>query len=157
MSTPTAKKAAGSGSNKVLIIAVTVCALMSAGTAAFVYASSKKAPAEAVAPAVTTSYLKFDPTIVVNLADPGLSRYMQADVELAIRDPDTLEAAKVHTPAMRNRLVLLLGQQTSETLATRQGKEALQKAALAEMKAVLKAERSPSKIDGLIFTNLVTQ
>ena len=60
-------------------------------------------------------------------------------------------------PAIRNRLVMLFGQQTIETLRLRAGKENLQKQALAETKAALAAEKASANVHSVIFTSLVTQ
>ena len=104
-----------------------------------------------------TQYFAMEPAFVVNLADADAVRYLQADVQLATRDPETLKALQEQAPALRNRLLLLFGQQTSETLVQRSGKERLQDKALAEVKAVLKHEGAPAKVDAVIFTSLVTQ
>lgn len=132
--------------------------LVSAGTAGYVWYSKSSAATAAEAPApLPTSYYSLTPTFVVNLADDGVVRYLQADVEVLTRDADTLAALETHAPAMRNRMLLLLSQQTSETLRDRAGKEALQKAALAEVKAVLSTQGQAAKVDAVIFTSLVTQ
>jgi flagellar FliL protein len=102
-------------------------------------------------------YHAMTPAFVVNLADADSTRYLQADVQLMTRDTETLTALKLHDPAIRNRLLLLFGSQSSAALAERAGKETLQKQALAEVRAVLKSEKAPDKVDALYFTSLVTQ
>jgi flagellar FliL protein len=94
---------------------------------------------------------------VVNLADTDANRYLQCDVQLMTRDPDTLKAIEAQAPAIRNRLLLLFGQQTSVQLAQRSGKERLQAAALEEVKKVLAAEGGANKPEAVIFTSLVVQ
>ena len=102
-------------------------------------------------------YLALEPSFVVNLADADAVRYLQADVQLVTRDADTLAAFNAHAPAIRNRLLLLFGQQQSAQLSQRTGKERLQQAARDEVRALLKAEGAPDRIDAVIFTSLVTQ
>ena len=94
---------------------------------------------------------------VVNLADPEGNRYLQADVQVVTRDAATLAAVEAHLPSIRNRLLLLFGQQESRQLAQRAGKERLQTAARDEVRALLKAEGGPDKVEAVIFTSLVTQ
>ena len=102
-------------------------------------------------------YIPLDPAFVVNLADTDAVRYLQADVQLMTRDPATAAAVTLHAPSIRNRLLLLFGQQSSQQLNGRSGKERLQQQALAEVRAVLKAQGAPDKVDALLFTSLVTQ
>ena len=102
-------------------------------------------------------YVAIEPSFVVNLADPEGNRYLQADVQVVTRDPATLAAIEAHLPSIRNRLLLLFGQQESRQLAQRAGKERLQAAARDEVRSLLKAEAAPDKVEAVIFTSLVTQ
>jgi len=102
-------------------------------------------------------YFALEPAFVVNLTDEASVRYLQADLQLMTRDADTLAAFTLHAPAIRNRLLLLFGQQSATQLAQRSGKERLQEAARAEVRRLLKGEGAPDKVEAVIFTSLVTQ
>lgn len=102
-------------------------------------------------------YLPLAPAVVVNLDDEVNMRYLSADIELMSRSNDGIEAAKLHMPRIRNTLMMLFTQQKYGDVITRQGKEDLQKAALAAVQAVLKEETGKPGIDGLYFTNFVMQ
>lgn len=158
--TPTADAAEAPKKSRkklVVMLALAVVLLVGGGTAAWWW-SSHAAPAKKEGePKLPTQYFAMEPSFVVNLADTDAVRYLQADVQLATRDPETLKALEEQAPAVRNRLLLLFGQQTSDTLIQRSGKERLQDKALAEVKSVLKHEGAPDKVDGVIFTSLVTQ
>ncbi|MDH5834942.1 flagellar basal body-associated FliL family protein [Luteimonas kalidii] len=121
-----------------------------------------KQQAEAAAKPATpvrlpAQYIAMEPSFVVNLADTDAVRYLQADVQLVTRDPATLAALESHLPSARNRLLLLFGQQKAGQLTQRTGKERLQQAARDEVRALLKAEGAPDKVEAVIFTSLVTQ
>ncbi|HVI58819.1 MAG TPA: flagellar basal body-associated FliL family protein [Luteimonas sp.] len=122
--------------------------------AAAAHAPERKPAAPARAP---VQYHAIEPAFVVNLADDDAVRYLQADVQLVTRDPATLAAFDTHAPAIRNRLLLLFGQQSSASLAQRSGKERLQEAARDEVRRVLKREGAADKVEAVIFTSLVTQ
>lgn len=119
-------------------------------------ADGAQAPAAAPGRA-PARYYALEPAFVVNLADTDAVRYLQADVQLMTRDAATSAALELHTPAIRNRLLLLFGQQSAAQLAQRSGKERLQEKARAEVVAVLKAEAAPAKVEAVLFTSLVTQ
>lgn len=116
-------------------------------------AAEKPAPAERAA----AKYYALEPAFVVNLADEDAVRYLQADVQLVTRDAATLAAIEANAPAIRNRLLLLFGQQSSAQLGQRSGKERLQEAARVEARQVLKGEGAADKVESVIFTSLVTQ
>lgn len=124
------------------------------GAAAFFLLRPSHAEPKVLPPA---QYIALEPAFIVNLADTDGVRYLQADVQLQTRDPDTVAAIGLHTPIIRNRLLLLFGQQTSQQLTGRTGKERLQAQALAEVRAVLKAQHAANKVDALLFTSVVIQ
>lgn len=145
-------------SRKKLFVLIATVLLLGAGGGGAWWWTSHAAPAKHEAEAkLPTQYFAMEPSFVVNLADTDAVRYLQADVQIATRDPETLKALQEQGPALRNRLLLLFGQQTSETLIQRSGKERLQDKARAEVRAVLKQEGAPLKVDAVIFTSLVTQ
>ena len=145
-------------------IIVVVLLLALAGGGVWWFMQSRAAPAAAgttTTPAKPARpparYYALEPAFVVNLADTDAVRYLQADVQIMTRDAATAAALEVHTPAIRNRLLLLFGQQTAAQLVQRSGKERLQEKARAEVVAVLRAESAASKVEAVLFTSLVTQ
>lgn len=156
-------KAKAKGSRKLLWIVMAVVVLGGGGGGgwwwwqhqqAVAHAASKVAVAKVRAQA---QYYALEPAFVVNLTDEESVRYLQADLQLMTRDDATLAAFATHAPAIRNRLLLLFGQQSAQQIAQRSGKERLQEAALAEVRKLLKGEGAPDKVEAVIFTSLVTQ
>jgi len=154
-----AADAAPKKSGKLLWIILAVAVMVGAGGGtAFVMMRSDHAKPKAEQPPLgPAQYIPLEPSFVVNLANPGDAKYLQADVQLLTHDPKTAEAITLHAPLIRNRLLLLLGQQTAEQLTGREGKEKLQTQALNEVKSVLKAQQAPDHVDALLFTSLVIQ
>jgi len=145
-------------------IIVAALLLVVAGGAGWWFMKGRIAPVEQAAadtPAASirkpAQYYLFEPAFVVNLADTDAVRYLQADIQVMTRDPETVKALELHDPAIRNRLLLLLGQQSAHQLAQRSAKERLQERAKAEVVAVLRAEQAPDKVEAVFFTSLVTQ
>ena len=160
-SSPKKKKAARSGKLKWIVIASVVLAGGSGGGWWFwqAHASAKPAPKAAAAHATRAPalYYALEPAFVVNLADTDSVRYLQADVQLMTRDAGTRAALEQQAPAIRNRLLLLFGQQSAADLSQRSGKEGLERQALAEVRSVLDGEGAPDKVEAVYFTSLVTQ
>jgi flagellar FliL protein len=149
-------------SNLALWILIALLVVGIAGAGAWWFLQGPGADAHAAEPTATATraparYYALEPAFVVNLADAGAVRYLQADVQVMTRDEATGAALELHTPAIRNRLLLLFGQHTAAQLAQRSAKERLQEQALAEVRGVLRAERAPDKVEAVFFTSLVTQ
>ena len=60
-------------------------------------------------------------------------------------------------PRIRNELVLLLSSQTVESVSTPEGKEALRKAALKRIQAVLRKEIGEAGVEDVFITSLIVQ
>jgi flagellar FliL protein len=155
--------AKSSGGGRGLVIALVLLVLGGgAGAAAWFggwigpkAAANGAAAAEVKAPL----YYTLDDHLVVNFRRGGGAKYLEIGIEVMTRDAKTIEALKTQTPVIRNNLILLLGDQTYESLATREGKEALRTAALAEVQGALR-ELGGDGVDGvesLYFTTFVMQ
>lgn len=152
--------------SKMLIILL--CSVLAAGAAgAGVFfltkggdeqVKSEEAPdtqEKAKAPAV---YVKFDPPFVVNFENKGMMRFLQVSCEVMTRDPLTADLIKQHDPKLRNDLLMLLGNQTYETISTREGKEKLRGEALKTVAEVIVAEGGKAaSVEQLYFTSFVMQ
>jgi flagellar FliL protein len=102
-------------------------------------------------------YMSIDPAFVVNLEDPSGLRFLQLQMEVMGRDAKLLEASKQHLPRIRNALLMLLGQQKIADLSTRDGKERLQAAVLAEFQKILQEETGQPVVEAVYFTSFVMQ
>ncbi len=103
-------------------------------------------------------YTAFDPPFVVNFEDKGAMRFLQVSVQVMTRDPHTAEMFKQHDPVIRNDLLLLLGNQTFDTLNSREGKEKLREEAREAVANIIKSEGgSPKNVEQLYFTSFVMQ
>ncbi len=146
------------GRRRLVLVVLLLVAGAAAGGGWWWWQARQAADAAAVPAArAPAQYHALEPAFVVNLADTDAVRYLQADVQLVTRDADTLAAFDAHAPAIRNRLLLLFGQQSALQLGQRSGKERLQQAARDEVRALLKAESAPAQVEAVIFTSLVTQ
>ncbi|MGD9550901.1 MAG: flagellar basal body-associated protein FliL, partial [Burkholderiaceae bacterium] len=63
--------------------------------------------------------------MVVNLADPGGDRFAQIGITLELSDAKASDQVKQYLPTIRNAILMLISQRSSEDLLRREGKEAL--------------------------------
>lgn len=114
----------------------------------------KEKKKEELKPAV---YFAFDPPFVVNFQEQTHARFLQVTIEVMARDPLVIENIKTHTPLIRNNLLMLLSDQTYESVSTRTGKEKIRADSLAEIQKVMKQETGESGVEAIYFTSFVMQ
>ena len=103
-------------------------------------------------------YVKLDPPFVVNFEAKGIMRFLQIQVELMTRDPQTVELLNQHEPMIRSNLLMLFGNQTFEKINSAEGKETLRTEALKSITDSLKSEGGKAnKVEQLYFTSFVMQ
>ena len=159
-----------SGGSK-LVVTMLVALLAAAGAGGGVYWFTAHSNADVVAedggqaasargkkargPAI---YIEFDPPFVVNFEARGMTRFLQVTLQAMTRDPVTADLIKQHDPVIRNDLLLLLSNQTYDTISTREGKEKLRVEALEAVANVIDAEGGKgANVEQLYFTSFVMQ
>lgn len=109
-------------------------------------------------PSAPAVYVKLDPALVVNFQADGAMRFLQVGVDMSTRDPLVAEELKMHEPAIRNDLLLLLSNQTYEGLSSREGKDKLRADALETVRTILDNEGGQGKkVEAIYFTSFVMQ
>lgn len=115
------------------------------------------AASSSASPPGSEQYLQLHPAFVVNLQGSGRAHYMQATAQLKSDDPECLQAAKAHDPAIRHRLILLFSERTVEEMSTVEGKEELRAEALTAVNEILRRETGRGGIEAVYFSSLVIQ
>ncbi|HSC67313.1 MAG TPA: flagellar basal body-associated FliL family protein [Cellvibrio sp.] len=119
-----------------------------------------------LAPAI---YLEMTPNFTINFNVNGRQRYLQAAITLMYRDPLLADLLKLHMPAIRNGVVMLLSSKNFDELQTNEGKETLREEALEIIRSHVEKEQaalvargeseepSESNVEQVLFTNFVMQ
>ena len=161
------EKGGGSGTGKIIVLALVGILVVVGSTVGAMFfmlksmgvfdkgggESHHEAKAEPPAPAI---YHTLEP-IVVNINDNGRIRFLQAKMDVMARSQEVIDAVTQHMPRIRNELVLLLSSQTVESVSTPEGKEALRKAALERIQAVLEKELGEPGVEDVFITSLIVQ
>ncbi|MBS1818575.1 MAG: flagellar basal body-associated FliL family protein [Acidobacteria bacterium] len=150
-----AKDKAAKKSPIMLIAIVAVVAAAAAGGGAYFFLA-KKGPA--VVPEKKLSehgLVKFEP-FIVNLADEGNQRFLKASIQLVVDTPKEaaeFEEKPVLSMGARSAIVDLLTEQTSEHLATPEGKAKLRE----EMKEKVSKSLKEIEVVDVLFSDFVIQ
>lgn len=159
------------GAKLVVMLAATLLAAAGAGGGVYWFNASSgddvasaepakgaKVKGKAEKPKGPAIYVEFDPPFVVNFESRGTMRFLQVTVQVMTRDPATADLVKQHDPVIRNDLLMLFGNQTHETIGTREGKDQLRSQALEVVAKAIDAEGGKGKnVEQLYFTSFVMQ
>jgi flagellar FliL protein len=102
-------------------------------------------------------YVPLKPAFIVNYGGPGRLKYIKADISVRLQDSATANSVRHHMPYIRNNLVLLFSAQTDESIASQDGKEALRREALEEVRNVLLQEDQQEGVIDLYFNAFLIQ
>ena len=96
--------------------------------------------------------------MVVNLADTGGNRYIQIGLTLQLQDAHTGDAVKAFMPSIRNAVLLILSQRTTDELLQVQGKEQLAADVIAEISRQLGFDgKRNNPIQAVLFSSFIVQ
>jgi flagellar FliL protein len=94
------------------------------------------------APAI---YYTMEPNFTVNFSVEGRQRYLQAEITLMYRNAEVDSLLKLHMPAIRNQLVMLLSTKSFDELQNPDSREKLKVEALQAIQSILDKENAALK------------
>ncbi len=167
---------------KMVILGAVLVLLLAAGAAAWMLLGRGHAeeegeeappPKHTQKEAAVPTYLPLE-NMVVNLADPGGERFAQIGVTIEVADQKVADRVKAHMPTIRNAVLMLVSQRTSEELLSKDGKEKLASDILREVSVPLGYEVEDTAADdgksrrkgrraaynpilGVLFSNFIIQ
>ena len=107
-----------------------------------------------------SEYVELNPAFIVTFGGPGPLKYLKTEVTLIVPEGEAETFVKLHTPPIRNSLVMLLSKQVSEDVASAAGRDQLRLQALEGVRQVLVGEYGESgyqMVKDLLFTSFVVQ
>jgi flagellar protein FliL len=151
---------AAKGGKKGLVIGLVTLLLLGGGGAGawFMFAGKKDAAKKEEVVKLPPRYINLDPPFVVNFESESIVRFLQVTVGVMTRDPAAETLVKDNDPRVRNDLLMILGNQSYESVATLEGKEALRQRCLESVRGIVKEMGGDAtKIEALYFTAFVMQ
>lgn len=102
-------------------------------------------------------YFPLKEKFVINYDVRGRQRFLQAEVNLMLRDEAVVKVLEQHLPRIRNDLIMLFSGQTFEDLQTPEGRELLRQDALRRVQTILEQEMGQPGVEQVLFTSFVMQ
>ena len=159
----------GNSTMKIVIVAVVLSIVLSGGIAGglvFMLGGDDEKQAAADGEANDESaeasteppiYHSMDPKFVVSFRDQKHARFMQFSLEVMARDRDVINGIKEHSPAIRSNLLLLVDNQTSDKMSTREGKEQLLVEITQDINQTLDKIGTKSGVEAAYYNSFVIQ
>lgn len=105
----------------------------------------------------TVEYHTFKPPFVVNFFVAGKQRYLQISLTAMVREPGVMDALILHTPLIRNKLVMLISGESLDELQTLEGKKQLQEKLLKAVQEIMQQEIKKPGVENVLFDSFVIQ
>jgi flagellar FliL protein len=131
-------------SSRVLAVTLLLCMHMS-----FSFASSEGKTG--------SLFFAFDKPFVVNLTGSDNLTYLQVNVQFKLKKPEFRTKLQMHMPAIEHTMVMLLSDQTVDSIKSVQGKQALRENALKSIQQLLQTLVGDPAIDDVYFTGFIIQ
>ncbi|OOE98786.1 flagellar basal body-associated protein FliL [Salinivibrio sp. MA351] len=104
------------------------------------------------------SYFSLEPEITTNYVTEGPRLgFIKVKVELMVDDPKWVSELEYHSPLIRDVIIETLAQQTASKIKSLSGREAIRKACLEKVNALLLAETNRRMLADLLFTKYLYQ
>ncbi len=144
-----------SGTIRLLIQYLTIASFASImlGVVPAAMAAAEDEPKEEI---LEAQYLKLHPDLLVNIKGGG-AQFLMVTAQVMSRGTAGVESVKRHKAAIRHHLLLLLSEQTYDTIKTVANKQELMRKALELIQKVLVEESETGEIEALFFTNFIVE
>lgn len=109
-------------SKNMILIIIIVVAVLAGGTGAFFFFTKSKAKEKKEETKAEEGVMFALEPFVVNLSDQTGNRFLKISVQLELAGPLMMEKAKGKTPQIRDAIITLLTNKTSEALMSPEGK-----------------------------------
>ncbi len=160
-----AAEAPAKSSKKLIIIIVAVVALLAGGGGAWFFlkgdAEHKEGDEHAEVEEDHGSdhppvFIELE-TFTVNLQPDPDEHFLQVDLSMQVASAEEEAVITGHMPAIRNRILLLLGSKEASEIADTEGKEALTEELIEAVNEPFTEHGKPQKVSGVFFTSFVVQ
>ncbi len=102
-------------------------------------------------------YYDLGKPLVVDFSKSASVRFVSISLSLLVQGAGTVDAIKKNEPMIRNNLLMLINAQGVENLKTREGKDKLRAAILADVTGVLEKMEAKGHVKEIFFTSFVMQ
>lgn len=104
-----------------------------------------------------SAYISLGDPMVLNLSGKRKLTFLQISADVLVRDSDTEEAVKIHVPAIRHSLIMLLSEQNPADIKSPAKREEIRQVATANVKRLVTDLSGNGEVAEVLFSNILVQ
>ena len=124
--------------------------------ALLVVAPLQAAEDKAEAPA-DSAYVSLGEPMVLNLGGKRKLTFLQISADVLVGDSDAEEAVKIHVPAIRHTLIMLLSEQDAANIKSPGKREEIRRQATAQVKRLIADLSGDQNVSEVLFSSILVQ
>jgi flagellar protein FliL len=107
---------------------------------------------------LTPGYVSMGEAMVLNLAtDSPRLTFVQLKADVLVRDENSIDSVKLHMPALRHQVILMLSEQDAAKMKSPVEREKLRKQISDKVRSVYKELTGKDDIEEVLFSNFLVQ
>ena len=109
-------------------------------------------------PAPTSSaYISLGKPMVLNLSGTKRLTFLQISADVLVSDANAEETIKVHVPAIRHSLIMLLSEQKASDIKSPDKREEIRQQATAQVQSLMVALSGSTEVSDILFSSILVQ
>ena len=130
--------------------------ILSAMMLSMVFAQAKAAEDEAEAKP-SSSYVSLGDPMVLNLSGSRRLTFLQLSADVLVSDSDAEETIKIHVPAIRHSLIMLLSEQKAGDIKSPVRREEIRLQATSQVQALIADLSGSEAVSEILFSSILVQ
>lgn len=107
--------------------------------------------------ASTSAYISLGDPMVLNLSGTSRLTFLQISADVLISDSDSEETVKLHVPAIRHSLIMLLSEQKASDIKSPNKREEIRQQATAQVQSLIADLSGNNDISDILFSSILVQ
>jgi flagellar FliL protein len=109
-------------------------------------------------PAPTSSaYVSLGDPMVLNLSGTSRLTFLQISADVLVSDSDAEETIKLHVPAIRHSLIMLLSEQKAGDIKSPDKREEIRRQATAQVQSLMVDLSGSNDVSDILFSSILVQ
>jgi flagellar FliL protein len=105
----------------------------------------------------TSAYVSLGDPMVLNLSGTSRLTFLQISADVLVSDSDAEETIKLHVPAIRHSLIMLLSEQKASDIKSPDKREEIRRQATAQVQSLMVGLSGSNDVSDILFSSILVQ
>jgi len=105
----------------------------------------------------TSAYVSLGDPMVLNLSGTSRLTFLQISADVLVSDSDAEETIKLHVPAIRHSLIMLLSEQKASDIKSPDKREEIRRQATARVQSLMVDLAGSNDVSDILFSSILVQ